>query len=69
MTKHHSPKKLKYEHRLTDKNQDKDDRAIKYKCPYCNHEFKQIVGTFSTGSSSASSKVICPRCGNFLKTW
>jgi hypothetical protein len=44
--------------------------VIHYKCdwPNCGHEFDKAVGVGYAGGR-VSSQVICPRCGNFLKTW
>lgn len=43
---------------------------MNYKCGYCGWEFEQKVNTSSGGKhSSVSDQVVCPKCGNFLKTW
>lgn len=68
MTKHKNPKKLKCKHKFSNKEKEKDDHELKYTCPYCKHNFTQVVGTYSSGNSNISSKVACPVCGNFLKT-
>jgi len=53
----------------------KDGKEIaKYYCEYCKHEFEQKVGTFGSherfvANNCVSSQVVCPKCGNFLKTW
>ena len=44
---------------------DKDKKELKYLCGYCGHKFTQLVGTFN----KVSSQVVCPACGNFLKTF
>lgn len=42
----------------------------KYKCKWCQYEFKQMVGTANRDKKNrASSQVPCPECGNFQKTW
>lgn len=49
-----------------------DKTQMKYKCywPGCGHEFKMMVGTSSGEKHSRiSTHVVCPRCGNGLKTW
>jgi len=42
-----------------------------YICPWprCGHKFTRTVGHSGSGNSRASSQVVCPRCGNGLKTW
>lgn len=46
-----------------------------YVCPYpgCGWKFTRNVGKgYSGGGTEAqcvSDHVVCPRCGNFLKTW
>jgi len=48
----------------------KDKTLMNYTCPYptCNHSWKQYVGT-SAGKKPVSSQVVCPICGNGVKTW
>jgi DNA-directed RNA polymerase subunit RPC12/RpoP len=43
-------------------------QLLKYKCGYCEEEFKMWVGEYSTGEHTISTQVVCPGCGNFLKT-
>jgi len=50
------------------KYEKKEKDLIKYACGYCGCKFKQVIGTFGTGRNKRTSQVICPRCGNFLKT-
>jgi len=43
-----------------------------FKCPWpkCGHVFTHWVGTSSGEKhSKVSTQIVCPRCGNFLKTW
>jgi len=39
-----------------------------YSCVWCEHQFKMFVGTGTAKVKTVSSQVICPRCGNLLKT-
>jgi len=48
----------------------KGRELLKYHCGYCEYRFKHWVGTSSGGkSSTVSTQVKCPKCGNFLKTF
>ena len=51
-----------------------DKETRKYKCDWpsgfggiCGEEFERKIGKI-TGRKGCSDQVICPRCGNFLKT-
>ena len=48
----------------------KDKTLMDYTCRsiQCNHTWKQYVGT-SSGNKPVSSQVVCPKCGNGVKTW
>lgn len=50
--------------------------VMQYKCGYCRMEFirpvKLVMNDPPMGvdpKGAVSTKVICPKCGNFLKTW
>lgn len=44
---------------------------MKYRCHWCYFEFEQEVGRAygKEGKNVISDHVICPNCGNGLKTW
>lgn len=47
---------------------------MSYWCGWCSTKFERNVGKEGKQSESAkrgdvSDQVICPNCGNFLKTW
>lgn len=48
---------------------EKEERE--YSCGYCKHKFTRLVGKYTGRGKhqTVSSKVKCPCCGNFLKTW
>ena len=41
----------------------------KYICGWCEFKFKKNVNTSGGGQhSTATDQVVCPQCGNFLKS-
>ena len=50
----------------------KDGSEIReYTCPWpnCGNVFERIVSKHGMGHSAWSTRVVCPRCKNGLKTW
>jgi len=43
----------------------------KFKCcyPNCGYEFELEVDSTGSNHNRISTQVVCPKCGNFLKTW